>query len=369
MSETTNARLQRAYSLIENEELEKAREILTPLLEDDADNPHLWWVYTHAAPDQAIGQAALERVLALDPQYPGARELKTDVLDAQASDPDLIAFEVSPSNGADAPTPLEIDDWEDLRPVADIAAEGSSSRAPLILFAALLAIVAAGALVISGAIDLDALLSGLLPPSQPRVVVVSDATSMPTVVELELEAGAARGVSTAAPEPTAEAVTQAPDESDALATAYEDEHAPTASAVMEATSTVTPEPEPTATVSPGSKPIVDFVSLVAAEVENFAINESESGMLQTSLGDTLLLRLCAVPGPEFNQRLNRVLSVVASLAEQLPDEIEAVAAGLINCDDADAALRMIGVARAEIAAFARGEIDDKDFQRAWQPLS
>ena len=59
-------------------------------------------------------------------------------------------------------------------------------------------------------------------------------------------------------------------------------------------------------------------------------------MLPTRLGDTLVIFVCAIPGPEFNQRLNTVLTTVASLEADLPEEIEAVAAGLVNCDDAEA---------------------------------
>ena len=59
MSDTSNGILQRAYTHIENDEPEKAQEILAPLLQDDANNAHLWWVYTHAVSDASIGQAAL----------------------------------------------------------------------------------------------------------------------------------------------------------------------------------------------------------------------------------------------------------------------------------------------------------------------
>ena len=132
MSETTNALLRRAYALIENDEREKAQEVLAPLLEEEADNAHLWWVYTHAAQDLAVGQAALQRVLELDPKYPGASELKADFLEAQAKDPDLIALEADEAGGSDSATPLDIDDWEDLQPIAEADAEGSSARVRLV---------------------------------------------------------------------------------------------------------------------------------------------------------------------------------------------------------------------------------------------
>src|SRR5687768_13278994 len=67
--------LNEAYGLIDQGGLARARTVLQPLLESDSQNPDVWWLYTHAAEDENEGRRALERVLALDPQYPGATEL------------------------------------------------------------------------------------------------------------------------------------------------------------------------------------------------------------------------------------------------------------------------------------------------------
>lgn len=74
MSDTA-AILNEAYGLIEQGELTQARTMLQPLLESDSQNPDVWWLYTHAAEDENEGRRALERVLALDPEYPGAVDL------------------------------------------------------------------------------------------------------------------------------------------------------------------------------------------------------------------------------------------------------------------------------------------------------
>ena len=179
MSDTTNARLRQAYTLIENDEHDRAQEILVPLLEDDANNAHLWWVYTHAARDTAIGQAALERVLALDPKYPGARELKADVLEAQSKDPDLVALGASETYTQFTGAGIDVDEWEALPSSAETDPAESSSRGRLALLAVVLIIAAGGAFVISGAVDLEELLSGFLPSPEPQVIVVSDATKAP----------------------------------------------------------------------------------------------------------------------------------------------------------------------------------------------
>jgi len=372
MSDTTAALLRQAYSLIEHDELEKAQEILAPLLEKDANNVHLWWIYTHAVRDAAIGQAALERVLELDPQYPGARELKADVLEAQSKDPDLVALEAREPGTTDTGTPLEIDDWEDLQPVQDTAAESSSARGRFALLAVLLIIVAAGGLVLSGAVDLSQLLSEILPSPEPQVIIISEPTSEPASAELEDEATATpEAATTAASEPIAEAGTHEKVESERETTAPATMQDPTAAATEEPTATATANvsPTPSPTINADSIRIASFVSSVAEEIADFAILPLKSGTLHTELGNTLVIIVCAIPGTEFNTRLNTVLNTVVSLAQDLPEDIEAVAAGLVNCDDPDGNLRIIGVPRSAISAFANEEIKAKDFQRAWQPLS
>lgn len=380
MSDSSKALLQQAYTLIENGELEKAQEILAPLLQDDAENAHVWWVYTHAAKDASIGLAALERVLELDPMYPGARELKADVLEAQSKDPDLVALEARGSSSPDVVAAIEVDDWEDLQPVVESDANGSSFRGRFAGLVAILVIVVGGGLVLSGAIDLSQLLSGILPSPEPQVIVVSEATaeqtsanqkSEPTSENVESEATQAPVAATATSEPVAEASPQetAENERDEIAPATELE--PTAIATEAPTATATPyaSPTPTPTISTDSIRIASFVSSVAEMISDFTIVPLESGMLHTTLGDTLVIIVCAVPGPEFNQRLTTVLNTVVSLEADLPEDIEAVAAGLVNCDDDEAELRIVGVTRSTISAFANDEIDAKDFQRAWQPLS
>lgn len=368
MSDTTNALLQQAYTLIEKDEREKAQEVLASLLEEDADNAHLWWVYTHAAPDAAVGLAALERVLELDPQYPGARELKADALEAQASDPDLIAFEAIESGARDAETPLDIDDWEDLQPVAGADAEPSSVRGRVLLLVALLIVIAGGALAISGAVDLNALLSEILTPAQPQVIVVSEATTAPTVLAIEAEAGAALETGAEATAPIIAVATQEAGEDEQLATAAATATKPMATETPAATATASNTPEPTPTIHTDSIRMHGFISMVGQAIEDFVVDRSQSGTLPTELGQTLVIHACAIPGPELQERLRIVLTAIASLAEELPDDIEAAAGGLINCDDPEASLRIIGVARGVIEAFASEEIDGKDFQRAWQPL-
>ncbi len=409
MSDTSNTVLQRAYTLIENDEPEKAQEILAPLLQEDANNAHLWWVYTHAVNDASIGQAALERVLELDPQYPGARELKAEVLEAQSKDPDLVAFETDEASAEYTASPIEVDNWEDLQPAGEPQVDRDSSRARLFIAAAVLIIaIAGGAFILSGAIDLDALLADMAPSPAPRVIVVSDSANELTTAEPEVQATAAREATaeavepiagaggpesaatdhteagdpepaatdrteTGEPEPAATDHTEAgdpePAATDRTETGATTQPESTSSETDEATAVATEQATARPTISPGSTRVTRFVSMVADEIADFLIDRSTSGTLPTNLGNTLVFIACAVPGPEFNARLEKVLTTIVDLANRLPEEIEAVAAGLLNCDDDEASMRIVGVSRETVEAFANEEIRAKEFQRTWQPLS
>lgn len=393
MSDKTNALLQQAYTLIENDEHDRAQEILAPLLEADGNNAHLWWVYSHAARDAALGQAALERVLELDPKYPGARELKTDVLEAQSKDPDLIALGAAESDAKFTGAAFEVDEWEALQPVADTDPAGSLLRARLALLVLVLIIVAGGAFVISGAVDIEELLSGLLPSPVPQVIVVSEATKESALADTQSVAESSADQSEVLSEATA-ANTSEPD----ISIVAEGELAARAAATSipgstdqsvvvapESTADVTTEleetqpitePSPVASVETyvdppvfSSEEVTAYVSGIAEAIADFEIDTRRSGVQFLSLGNTLVIRFCAVPGPEFNDRLNLVMNAAVALADDMPQGIQAVGAGLLHCDDPEAKLRIIGVTRRTIIDYANEKIKAKDFQRAWQPLS
>lgn len=87
------------------------------------------------------------------------------------------------------------------------------------------------------------------------------------------------------------------------------------------------------------------------------------------MGKTLVIQLCAVPGPDFTGRLKTVLHAAASIVAAIPTEADALGVELIYCVDEISRLNFIGVPVSQLQQFANAEIDDKEFQRAWQPLS
>ncbi len=374
MSDSTSGILQKAYELIENDELEQARALLTPLLETDAENPSLWWVYSHALRDRSIGQLALDRVIALDPEYPGAAELKADVLEVQEQEDDLLGLEAEGEAAAQSTADVSIDDWEDLQPVTDDAGASSGGRQGFVL----LVVAIGAALVASGAVDLGELLSGILPTAEPAVIVVEGPTDEPAIVlvgepseeptaEVEPEPSATDAEGQVTPAATTETEAEPTVEASAPAAAETLSDDPTE--ISTAAVTTAPRAEPSPIALETNALTATFLRDLAESIQEFELNRESSGITTTLLGETLVLQVCAVPGQEFNARLNRVMDAVVELAEELPEGIEAIAAGLINCSDEDAALRMIGVDISAVLEYAAEEIDAKEFQRTWQPLS
>lgn len=354
MSESTDAILRRAHELIENDQLKQAEELLAPLLETESDNPALWWVYAHAVSDSVIGAAALDRVLELDPTYPGARELKAQVLSAQGllandldSELDSAIAQSSPIDDDD------IDDWESIKPALDeTAANPRAGRGFVLIVVALLILASGAVLVLSGAIDIDEFLSQFSQPTnEPRIVI-----SVPT-------ADATATVSRSQPESTSQPTVAA-----SVIAPTTDGGGPSEPTAVSAAVTVA-EAEPTAAPALSAAEVETLINLVGAQVSSFPIEASRSKMRRTQLGMTLDILVCAAPGPEFSARLPAVMNAAADVSDSFPARIQAFAVSLLNCADSSASVRTVGVARGILDDFAAAAIDEKAFQEAWRTLA
>ncbi len=386
MSESTDAILRRAHELIEKDQLEQAEEALAPLLETEGNNPALWWVYSHAVSDSVIGVAALDRVLQLDPTYPGARELKAEVLAAQG----VLAGDLGPElDLASAQSSLvdedDIDDWESIKPALEDASTNPRAGRGFVLIIVALLILASGAvLVLSGAIDINEILSLFTQPTNESIIVVAvptgeatatdlpsqpESTVEPTVAASAISPTATGGISS---EPTVEptAETEAGTEPMVAATL-----STTATAALSATAapTLPASAEPTVIITAAptlsATELATIIDLVEEQISDFPIDADRSSSRVTQLGMTLDIFICAEPGPELTARLQEVMGAAARLSDSFPTEIQAFAVSLLNCADANASLRTIGVARRILDDFAEDKIDDKTFQRAWRTLA
>ncbi len=98
MQNEVREQLELAYRLIKRDQTGDAQELLRPILEDDAENVHAWWLLAYASSDADEIRYALNRVLALQPDYSNAgkaRELleALDVRFPQPEDLDDLSFD------------------------------------------------------------------------------------------------------------------------------------------------------------------------------------------------------------------------------------------------------------------------------------
>lgn len=74
----TREQLKEAYRLIREDKPEQAQMIIRPILADDPENVHAWWLLAYSVDDPYEVREALNKVLELDPNYsnaPKAREM------------------------------------------------------------------------------------------------------------------------------------------------------------------------------------------------------------------------------------------------------------------------------------------------------
>lgn len=334
MSNSIDATLHDAFNLIEDNQLEQARELLEPLLESDASNPAVWWVYAHAVDDPNEGREALNRVLNLDPTYPGASELQTQITRTESE---------------------TVDDYDDLEFELndDFAKPITTSRSPVrfgIMALVVILVVVGVFAILSGALGGDPNVSQAntdIPPTDSVVQVVNTDTAEPSITE--------------ATETTESITTVLP----ATEEATETNIPPTETEELLPTETDIP---PTNTSEP--TPVEpSFTGTLVAALEDYAIDESDVTVRTSSLGETLDVQTCALPGPQSSATLSGIMDILVENNAELPDDIEAVAVTLIDCDNADSIARTIGVSREAVNMLESGEIELKDFQRSWQPLS
>jgi len=174
--------------------------------------------------------------------------------------------------------------------------------------------------------------------------------------------------------PTVEDVGMLPVETEAVTT---DEQPvvtePTAETPEEIEPTESEEPVDVATEAVAVGPVevamlppgADFTPLVDALAE-YAVASDDVTEVQTDLGETVVVTVCASPGANLRQSLPAVMDVIASRTAVVAGEADAIGARLVNCET-DRALIFVAVPKAQAVDYAVGNLTAEDFQAAWHP--
>jgi len=113
---STRAELERAYRFIKDDQIREAEEIIRPVLADDPENVHAWWLLAYAVTDPIEIREALTNVITLDPNYsnaPKAREM-LDRLDEQYPEEDVDVFALAVGDTIDDADPFSDDPFADV---------------------------------------------------------------------------------------------------------------------------------------------------------------------------------------------------------------------------------------------------------------
>lgn len=349
MTDQLQGTLASAYELIEADQLDEARSLLKPILADNPDNADAWWLYAHAVDDPEAARTALNNVLRLDREYPGAAALMGDLEQAYPAgapavtaepltEPDLFALDSADSlNLADE---LEDDelfpeaeaDFDEVTgDTAPVQTESSRKRTnwPLILLLLLLIAVVIALLLLSrGGGDGGSQQPALAPTVEAAAAATEDVQGQP--------------VSTPATEAAAASTENAQDQ----------QPVPTSETAVEAV------------VSDGE---AAAAALVESALTDAAMLPSSARVESTTLGQTMLVSVCTTAGDEMRAALGVSMGDLSTVAAQMGAAADAVGVRLVNCET-EQTLRIIGAPVDAAVRYAGGALDRSSYEASWRAL-
>jgi hypothetical protein len=325
--------LQEAFELIENGNLQAARELLDDIRPQNEDNPDFWWVYSHALEDGKDGRDALSRVQELAPNYPGLEQLEEQ---AGLQAPRLQSLK--PLNSPPPSLPMEED-------VAAKKQGGIRNWLTAIGGFAVLAIIIIGIAFVSG-------------------IFGGDTTSEPTSV---VEQNTLEVVNTAIPTVDAAAATDEPSEEATIAATDEPSEIPPTVTTEPATATIEATEaaslEPTAIIEPTEAIETDPFAELYGELESFGVLAEGITTEQTTMGNSFIVDTCSNPGPAANNNILGVMDTLVTANIGVPDDIEAMTFNIVNCDTNTVTLAL-GINRDTVLAYLAGELSQSELLQA-----
>ena len=378
MNDATSRALEQAFEHIEAGRPDDAIPLLEPIVADDPDNLDAWWMLVHASSDPQAARRALNNVLRLDPDYPGAAML-LDTLNEKYPAPRIRQVEAvsAPETMPEAPTalpepppaappPLVPPARQTAKAAPTPPARRSGLPMPLLAVAAVILVFVVLLILLTGDGGGGSAGSENVAQTQTTVALLAvSATETPSIVVVDAS-------------PTPETILEVTNEVTPEATSE-----PVIGETPEATSEPVIGETPEATTDSEQTPDVEVTAEMTAEAGGGTGGEDFSGILSalsrytlpdapvevvdTSLGSTLLASVCSAPGREARTRVEEVLTLAARESAALPESIDAVGARMVNCDDG-ATILALGVDRATAVGFAQRSVSARDFAAAWRPV-
>ncbi|MBI1277015.1 MAG: hypothetical protein GC179_02685 [Anaerolineaceae bacterium] len=357
MSQNIEIALKQAFSLIEAGDLEDAKAILRPMIESDRDNADVWWLYSHAVTDPETARLALNNVLRIEPEYPDARELLSQLETQQQGD----QFDDFPDADKEPvfipPMPTSIPGIKPLTPRGNSPESDFSStddlpddilgddgeeafyRRPVFYIPVLtiLLLVALAIVIIKPfAVNSPSSQATEIATQIPAETIQSSALDItPTSGEIST------GISTATPE---EVISGA------------------ATATFEEVSTEIATLPSTVGIN------TDFAAIATAFSEFSLSPDNPIAISNTNLGATLNVSVCTAAGKEMRELLPKAMETLAKASSNYGNQAQSISVKMIDCTS-NSTLLWIGSSIDDAVAFANATISDKDYQAKWRPVT
>jgi hypothetical protein len=328
-SDETQSPLARAYDLVEAGDLEEARTLLESILDADGENADAWWIYAHAVTDPEAGRNALENVLSIDPTYPGASELLAQAEEMTPPKPKISP--IAPVTMPETPGGRPEDEFPEPTAVASKPTPRKQTQAPS------------------------------APPRRspvPVLAIVAIIAVALVLLVLLLQTGGTP-LATATPTEVAEALVTPTEAVVAVVTEEPTQSSPPTE--------IMPTEMPTAASQPATaeSAAVDYTAIEAA-LSEFPIAESGVGIVDTSLGTTLMVSACTTPGRAMRTLLPQVMNALAGQSPSLGSDVVAVGARMLDCTE-NAPLVTVATDLASAQNYAQGGLSDSEFAATWKP--
>ncbi|MBP6297721.1 MAG: hypothetical protein KA401_00115 [Anaerolineae bacterium] len=366
MTDSTGGSLNAAYEAIKAKDLAKARDLLSAYLVDQPNDVDAWWLYSYAVTDVEQGRKALETVLRLDPAYPGARDLLTELensVPSPATSPIAQAGIKSISRVSETAKLTATIQPDDDRAEFGFPDESKqeTGRFSRMLLAVLAAIVVIGILLV--VFVLPNLNNPQSTPVANATVAASETTEF-GVATVPPTTGASVASTV---EPTiAGQVTDAPTTESTTVEASTSE-----AATVDATSAEMATPEAVATTDPA---VPTDTSVTAAGLEPvyealsaFEVVPDSTVVESTEMGQTASVSICAVTS-QLRTVVPAALTSLARVSTQLPAELQAVGAKFVECTGDNSVLRYVALTMADAQGFANGTLTETDLRARLVPL-
>ncbi len=329
-----------AFDLIEKGQLADARSLLTLNEPEFSTNPDYWWLLAHASADAVDGRNALNQVLVLDKNYPGAKELDSQVRAAETiqniDEPrrqsrwfpvllvvlllfavSIILFLVANSSGGGAATEVVV-----------VPSEEATQSSNLVA----------------------ATMTDIM------IVPTTDAGQATIIFDVTPTESATAEIATA--DTTLEIVTELPTE--IIEASPTSEEIPT---LEESTTMVTDSPTEDSSII---EPTVEAQAVPVTYAFMQGQSTPENGVMVE--GSTLKIQLCATPGIEAGNAIRDILLTISTGTAELDDSIKTIEIALVDCLNANEEQRVVAIERSFVSSFTAGSINLQQLQQEIRPI-